>query len=208
MGEKHQPQRNSTAQPQRVEIMALSDIRLDARLQCRVSMSPATIAKYADRIKARDHFPPLDVFEMEEDYFLVDGWQRHAAVQKLGLKRVRVRVHLGTWQDAIRFALQANLRHGLALTNQDKGRAVEIALRELRGDSDRAIAVYCQVSHTFVAKVRSQLATTASCTIRTGRDGKARRLAQAMRRTNPTEPSSTKSTGRLWPATCRASGRR
>lgn len=185
---EQQPQGSSPTQVQRFEIMALSAIRRDPRLQCRISINQATIARYAERIKARDRFPLLDVFEIGESYFLVDGWHRYAAVLQLGLTRVRVRVHLGTWQDAIRFALCANSSHGLALSNRDKRRAVEIALRELPTESDRAIAACCKVSHTLVAKVRSQLATVASCTKRTGRDGKARKVPNQPSR-GPGNPS-------------------
>jgi hypothetical protein len=171
-----QPQRRSPIRLQRLEVVSLSAIRRDPRLRCRVSMNQSTIATYVERIKAGDHVPALDVFNIEQVYFLVDGWHRYSAALKLGLASIQVRVRQGTWQEAIRFALQANWRHGLQLSNRGKRRMVEIAVRELPGESDQTIADCCKVRDTFVAKVRSQLATVANCGKRTRRDGRARKL--------------------------------
>ncbi len=159
-----------TPLPQPVE-MELSALTLDAGLQCRASINKATIAKYAERMRAGDVFPALDAFEIDGACLLADGWQRYGGAQKAGLTKFPVILHQGTRQDAIRFAIQANNAHPLPLNNKDKRRAVEMMVHECADDSDRAIAILVKVSHTFVANVRRQLATVASSDERTGRDG-------------------------------------
>jgi hypothetical protein len=53
-------------------------------------------------------------------------------------------------------------RDGLRRTNEDKRGAVEQALKHPKAGkmSDRAIAEHCGVTHSFVAKVREEVATT------------------------------------------------
>lgn len=51
-------------------------------------------------------------------------------------------------------------------------RAVEEALRQKPGESDRAIAAHVGVGHPFVAKIRAQVESDSTCSTRTGKDGK------------------------------------
>jgi len=71
----------------------------------------------------------------------------------------------------------ASSTHGLARTNKDKRRAVEILLRdeEWAGKSDRQIAEKAAVTQPFALKVRRELAGDNGYTLpetRTGKDGK------------------------------------
>lgn len=154
----------------------LSAIKLEPAIHCRDIVNKATVALYAERMKAKDAFPPLDVFKVDGDHLLVDGCQRYYAATGIGLTALPVRLHQGTRQEAIRFALQANNTHGLPRTNKDKRRAVEMALHEFGADSDHLIADMVKVSHVFVGKVRHQLETVTSSDTRTGRDGKKRKV--------------------------------
>ncbi len=70
--------------------MRLSTIMLDSRLQCRASINKATVAVYAERMKAEDYFPALDVYKIDGALLLVDGWQRYPAAQQAGLTEFQV----------------------------------------------------------------------------------------------------------------------
>jgi len=158
--------------------LRLDAITVEAGFQCRAGLDKATVDNYAERMRAGDTFPPMDVFEIEDQYQLVDGWHRHPAALKAGLTEFAVEIHHGTRNDALRYALQANATHGLPRSNRDKRRAVGIALERFPNDSDHAIADLCAVSHVLVGKVRGQLETVSSSGPRVGRDGKKRNLPQ------------------------------
>src|SRR5690606_15769247 len=107
-----------------------------------------------------------------ETYWLVDGFHRREAKERLGAKRVEVVVHEGTRDDAIRFACGANHANGLPRSNADKRLAVTSALGRWPDLSDRAVAEICKVGHPFVAKVRTETGGI-GFHVRTGQDGKA-----------------------------------
>lgn len=52
---------------------------------------------------------------------------------------------------------------------------------EWAGKSDNEIAAACGVHHSFVGKLRPQLATNASSTPRTGKDGRTRQTSSEKR---------------------------
>ena len=158
--------------------MELSRIKVDSRLQCRANLNQATVDYYAERMKAGDKFPPLEAFEIDTELLIADGGHRHLAAVKAGLIEFPVRIHRGTLEDALRYALRANANHGLHRSNRDKRHAVEVALREFDSESDHAIAEMCKVSHVLVGKIRRQLVTVTSSGPRVGRDGKTRKLPQ------------------------------
>jgi hypothetical protein len=102
-------------------------------------------------------------------------------LQRSALKwqTLRVNVQIGTRAEAIQLAVKENASHGLTLDYDDKKRAITLVLKELPGMSDRALAELCRASHTWVSKVRAQLATVASSpSTRTGKDNRRRRLPE------------------------------
>jgi hypothetical protein len=113
----------------------------------------------------------VDVFAIDGGYYLVDGWHRYHAAQKLDMKDIVVTIHHGNSKDALAFALKANQAHGIRRTNADKRRAVEVALAEWPDLSSRSLADLCGVSHEFVQQVRDQVSTVDTST-RKGADGK------------------------------------
>jgi hypothetical protein len=157
-------------------MLDLSAISLDASIQARARIHDPTVASYAERMKAEDKFPPLDVFKVGDQYLLADGWHRRLAAQANGWKQILARIHVGTRQDAVKFAIEANRAHGLPYSNADKRHAVQLALKEFAGLSNHVIGDLCKVSHAFVGNIRHQLETVSSPQKRTGRDGKARKV--------------------------------
>ena len=102
-----------------------------------------------------------------------------SAANRNGSKSISAEIRKGTKADALRFALGANVAHGLKRTNADKRRSVELALAEWPNVSDRQIAEICAVNHHLVADARSaQLGDSPSSPEpqpRIGKDGKTRK---------------------------------
>lgn len=159
------------------QTLQLSQIRMDAGTQVRCVITSDVVEEYAERMAEGDKFPPVDVFHDTQlnEYYLADGFHRVAACLKNEFKDVLATVHRGDRLAALEFALAANQANGLRRTNADKHHAVAMAFKEFSDRSDRKIASLVGVSHTFVATLRSQLATVASSEPRKGADGKTRK---------------------------------
>jgi len=158
----------------------LSEIVTTSGTQIRARIDDATVADYAELTKENDEaLPPVDVFHDGSEFILADGFHRVLAAARNGFASIVAEIHKGTKADALRFALGANVAHGLKRTNADKRRSVELALAEWPKMSDRQIAEVCAVSDPFVGDVRGQLQTVSSSPApetRIGADGKERRM--------------------------------
>lgn len=157
----------------------ISDIDLESSVQVRAKIDPETVAEYAAHIEAKKApLPPIIVYgpDSRGKFFLSEGWHRVAAAKQAGREGILATVKDGGWMDALENALGSNAAHGLRRTNQDKHRAVELALKHWPEWSSRAVAEKVGVSHTFVDESRPQVATVATSntnqTFVTGRDGK------------------------------------
>jgi hypothetical protein len=153
--------------------IALSDIRFDETTQVRAYIDVSVVVDYAARMAAGDKFPPLDLFIDGDHYWIGDGWHRAKAKKQNGDVNCLARVHPGGRVEAIKFALGANAAHGLRLTNRDKHKVVEVALREFPKLSSREIAGLCGVGDQLVNQLRDSRSSTEG---RLGKDGKVRRL--------------------------------
>lgn len=179
--------------------VALSSIQFDPTVQIRAEIDDEVVTDYAAAMEAGAKFPLVDIFAEGDRYHVGDGQHRLAAMKRNGDVNCRAMVHQGDRREAIRFALGANITHGLRRSNLDKHHAVEVGLREFAELSSVEIGRLCGVSHTFVDKVRAELqpATVAGSTevrrdadqqpqlatvatpkaeTRIGGDGKTRRL--------------------------------
>lgn len=132
----------------------LSVIKADVGIQGRAAINRNTVRDYAQRLEAGDDFPPVVVFRVDGEFWLVDGFHRYYAAQRAKCKKLAVDVRPGTRKDAIRFAIEANTTNGLPRTNADKRHPARLALQEFPGLSDRAIADMVKLSPTFVGGVR------------------------------------------------------
>ena len=154
------------------EQLAVGDIHTDPDVQVRARMDEEAVEEYAERMREGDTFPPVTVFNDGVHRWLADGFHRLAAARHAGLETISAKVKAGGRRDAIKYALGANLCHGLRRTNADKRRAVEIALKEFVDSSDRQIAELCGVGNQLVGDVRRQVCESHNSPARTGRDGK------------------------------------
>lgn len=151
-------------------------------LQMRAKLDMDIVRDYAEAEReAAVVFPPVVVFlDKAGVYWLADGFHRLGAYRQNGKTKIACEVHDGEYVDALRYALGANIAHGLRRSNADKAQAVRVAYanRKALGLPDvpaaNLIAELVGVHHSFAS---AQLATVASwkaATERTGSDGKTR----------------------------------
>lgn len=154
----------------------LTKLRLDGGTQPRVRIDMDVVRDYAERIKAGDDFPPVDVFHDGAEHWLAEGFHRYHAYKEAGHKVVPCTIRKGTVRDAVLFSCGANGHHGLPRSTKDKRKAIETLLKdeEWGKNTDRWIADHVLVDHKTVASVRAELGNFPNSNEkRTGKDGKS-----------------------------------
>lgn len=186
-------------------------IRTDGGTQPRSQLLSDVIGDYAEMMRTGVVFPPVTVYFDGKDYWLADGFHRLAAAKQARPQEpIEVEVIQGTQREAQWYSFGVNKCHGLRRTREDRIRAVKAALRHPQGmqQSDNEIARHVGVSHSTVAKYRSEMEVTCqigkssgqdaqdsgtptSTRVRTGRDGRKINTAKIGRtqRRDPFKPS-------------------
>lgn len=140
----------------------LSDISTDKVTQMRANINRNAVLDYAELEEQGSEPPPIVLFGRfgVPKYHVGDGWHRILAKRKLGKTAIQAEVRDGSRRDAILYAAQANLRHGVRPTLDDRRKAVITLLKdaEWRKWTDTTIAKQCGVSDRTVAKYREWLA--------------------------------------------------
>lgn len=128
----------------------------DETLQSRLEINEKMVDEYYRELTEGYEPPPIDVFDINGKYFVVDGFHRLKASVKANRCDIECTVHTGTMADARRFAAGTNRAHGLRRTNEDKKKAITMLLDdpEIAKRSDREISRLAHVSHKFVGNVR------------------------------------------------------
>lgn len=131
-------------------------------VQPRESINKEVIEHYADQMLDKQKFPPIVVFWDEKGdgkYWLSDGFHRFGALKKRGITEATIDLRKGTKRDAILFALGANAKHPLRLTNEEKRTAAQRMLvdEEWAQWSDVKIAEHIGVSRHLVGKMSSEM---------------------------------------------------
>lgn len=142
--------------------------------QVRVAMNQAAVDEYEALDDEGVKLDPVHVFTTPIGAVLVDGHHRAAAARNSGRTTIRAEIHEGTVNDAVAYALKANSKHGLRMSNEDKRHAVGIARTYWPEESNRMLADRCGVSDKFVAKVCASTANGSQSEKRVGRDGRKR----------------------------------
>ncbi len=156
-------------------------IVFDAGTQARTKTDLKTCEAYIESMKDGAEFPPLEVFSdgTSDRYILADGFHRLQSHMSFRPNEpIPCRVHFGTLEDAQWFAITANKTHGLRRTNEDKRKAVKMALLHPHGaeKSERMIADDVGVSHTLVQNIANDLKSTGKLCQSTHRKGKDGRM--------------------------------
>jgi len=127
-------------------------------------IDPTVRAEYAALIRSEGWiFPPVVVFRDGDDFFLADGFHRHAAAIDEALKEIPADIREGSSEDALLFACGANAKHGKRRTRKD----VRFAIRRLlqcekwEQASDKWISEQVGCDDHTVASVRLDLESDA-----------------------------------------------
>jgi len=160
------------------ELIPVEKIRLDGGTQPRAAINPEACEEYASDMQSGDVFPAVEVYFDGRHYWLADGFHRVLAHRKARPDEpIRCLVYQGSLEDARWHSYGVNKAHGLRRTNEDKRRAVKLALTHPQGvkSSDRQIAAHVGVSHEMVRKHRKAMSDDCQAltvATRTGRDGR------------------------------------
>ena len=113
-------------------------IRVDGGTQPRAELLIEVMEDYAEQMRGGVEFPPITVFFDGKDYWLVDGFHRLGAHQRVRPNAaIEADVIQGTQSEAQWYSLGANKTHGLRRTPEDRRRAVQAALRHPTGSAQR-----------------------------------------------------------------------
>jgi ParB-like chromosome segregation protein Spo0J len=133
------------------------------------------IARLAD---LDDQLPPILVDR--GSMRVIDGMHRLAAASMRGRSTIEVEFFDGTPDEAFLRSVEANVTHGLPLSQEDRRAAAGRIVASHPHMSDRAIAQASGLSAKSVAGIRQKTAGEASTlTSRVGRDGKVRPVNNA-----------------------------
>lgn len=160
-----------------IEEIRLCEIRLD-KTQSRAAINQEAVQDYADRLRDGGTMPPMIVYWDGTDYWLADGFHRHAAGGNLGLDTYPCEVRQGTWIDALKESARSNQTHGVRRTAEDKRHAVKILLEldEFKDASNVIVSLACGVSDWLVGDVRRLVQPNSCAGVRTGASGKKRKV--------------------------------
>jgi hypothetical protein len=136
----------------------IASIRRDGSTQIRAALDEATVAAYAEAIKAGVKLPPVRVWDDKKTLWLSDGFHRVEARLRAGGEIIEVEREVGGRREALLDAIGANAAHGLPRSNADKRRAIEAMLADPEWVTwtDRRIAAAAHVGHELVARVREE----------------------------------------------------
>lgn len=135
----------------------INSILVDEKFQNRVGLNKATVADYQLAVEQGATLPPIDVYTIDGQFYVVDGFHRLEAQKKIGCTTVDAIIREGNKDDAHHAAIIANQTHGLPRTPEDKRMAVLRAINDsVYGQkSDNEIARLLGVSQPFVSKIRA-----------------------------------------------------
>ena len=141
-----------------IQEMSLKAIRVDHALQSRVDTNIEHVREYAEALGLGAIFPPVDVFYDGKDYWLVDGFHRHAAFTKAGRVSISARVFNGDKRAMILHSVGANLKMGIRPTIDDKAKALRMILQDeqLFQLSDTELGRRCGLSRKAAQKYRAE----------------------------------------------------
>jgi len=150
----------------------LSDLTIDPEIQLRSRRTePETVATYMNALLAGIELPPVTVFRDGKYLWLVDGFHRYRARQRLGQQAIEAEIHTGTKEEAMVFAATANVLNGRPMSHEQKREAGERLLR-LTDWSQERIAKELAVAPSTVSTWKSTLQIRRVETVQTS-DGRS-----------------------------------
>jgi ParB-like chromosome segregation protein Spo0J len=130
--------------------VAIRDIEVDPTIQIRRGNHEATIRRYEESF---EKLPPIDLFQTPDGLLVADGFHRLAAAERLGLSKVEARMHRGTREDALEFAVISNTKNADPLSPEERDDGIR-RLKQLHPSwSNRTIAERMSVSESTARAV-------------------------------------------------------
>lgn len=147
--------------------VALDRLILDPRVQVRVEgIDLEKVDQYAivmGEAAANEEpypFPPIVVYRERGQLYLADGFHRVEAARVVGYVKLAADVRPGGLAGAIEHAEEANLEHGISLSNEDKKNILHRRLARGAWDkrtSNREIGRAFGVAHTTISRWIAEL---------------------------------------------------
>jgi hypothetical protein len=135
-------------------------IRRDGNTQHRLDLDEATIAEWAEEMRAGAEFPPITLWWDGDHYWLSDGFRRIAAAELAGLSGFNAEVCIGTLDEARWHSYGANATHGLRRSVAETEVVLRLALMHPNAGrfSNVQIAKHLHVSEATVRSWSLRLA--------------------------------------------------
>jgi hypothetical protein len=137
-----------------IKDLAIADIRIDGGTQQR-PLDENVVSRYRALVEDGTVFPPIDVVQDGNTFFLWDGYHRLEVYRKLNKKYISANIEPGTKREAIWFSFHANHKHGFP---RQPGTVKEIVSKILTDEewskvSQAEIARWVGVTQQFISKM-------------------------------------------------------
>lgn len=135
--------------------VALADLIVSKEVQVRVGGLDEENVERLFAVKQNGgELPPIIAYETERGLFVADGFHRMEVYKRLGETSIRAEIRKGTFEEALNFAEEANLKHGKMLSAADKKNLLIRRLargHEWTNTSNREIGRQLGVDHKTIS---------------------------------------------------------
>lgn len=176
------------------EEVPIDSITIDLKYQVRVEgLNEETVKEY-EQIYAESpgRMPPITLVRINGELHLVAGFQRIEAAKQAKRKSIRaIVIDDGDEKIAMKEAIGSN-KHGLKLSNEDKKKAIQMALETFPDFSNVRIAELVGCSESYVRKIKEKENPSGSRSANpnskvTGKDGKTQASRKTPRKASTAE---------------------
>lgn len=175
------------------KLIFIQDIDIKSSPMVRHSLRDDVVLEYANIYKADPKaLPPVDLFtEDSKTYLIGDGMHRIEAVLLNVGKTITANIHSGGYEEALKYALRSNERHGIRRSQADKRKCVQEAIKQWPKLTDSAVGEIAGVDNHTVKTVRDGMETKGDVKpepVREGSDGRkvsARKVLEAASGNSP-----------------------
>lgn len=151
---------SGTDSPPTPEMVKIHQIVRSGDLQVRAKINRGWVDKLATQIDNGVEMDPITLVRIagEDRLYLVKGFHRVSAAEKIGRESISAIIIDGTLEDAVEMALKSNAKHGQPLTAADRRRKIVMAFDHYGlNTSDNFIAKATGTYPKLVAGVRAEI---------------------------------------------------
>jgi hypothetical protein len=105
------------------------------------------VRRYASVYKSGAEMPPIRAALVDGVLFVVDGWHRVAALERVGAATATVEIIQCGARDALWLAARANLQHGLPLKAKEVRQAFRAYVKARQHRTRRGVKSYREIAH-------------------------------------------------------------